>query len=439
MRTSSNDLPRTVLAVIFLGLLIAGAFWVLRPFLAALLWGGMIVIATWPLLQTVQRWLGGRRKLAVTAFTLILLLLFVVPLFFAVVAIVTHADDVAAYVKNYFASGLPAAPAWLAKLPLVGERLAAGWNQFSGSPLGELTGRLTPYLGNMASWFAGQVGGIGKLFVQFLLTVVVAAVFWSSGETWSRGIRRFARRLGGEQGDQMVVLAAGAVRGVALGVVVTAFVQSALAGLGLALAGIPLAALLTVVAFLLCIAQAGPLFVLLPAVVWLFYQDRTGWAVFLLVWSLEVGTLDNFLRPVLIRKGADLPLLLIFAGVLGGLMSFGLVGLFIGPVLLAVALKLLEAWIDGEPQVTSASAGATTVGSAADFAVAVPIPKGASENRVARIIRDTLAQKLDPKRFHVEVDDGEDVLVKAKGGQKDFTITLVSNTVKAVRIVLDRE
>ena len=349
MRSVPNDLPRTVLAVLFLGLLAAGTFWVLRPFLGALLWGAMIVIATWPLLLRLERWLGGRRRLAVTALVLALLLLFLLPLFAAVGALVTHADEIGAYARELFADGLPTAPAWLARVPLAGPAAAQAWNGFAGSPLGELADKVTPYLGNVSSWFAGQVGGLGKLLVQFLLTVVIAAVLWSSGESWAGGIRRFARRLGGEEGEKSVILASQAVRGVALGVVVTALVQSALSGIGLAIAGIPFASLLTVVIFILTIAQLGPLLVLLPATGWLFYQGSTGWGVFLLVWSLVVGTMDNVLRPMLIRKGADLPLLLVVAGVLGGLMSFGLVGLFIGPVLLAVAMKLLQAWIDGEP------------------------------------------------------------------------------------------
>ena len=160
---------------------------------------------------------------------------------------------------------------------------------------------------------------------------------------------RFARRLGGDEGGRVVILAGQAVRAVALGVVVTALAQAALAGIGLAIAGVPFAAPLTVVMFLLSIAQLGPLPVLVPAVAWLYFQEATGWGTFLLVWSIVVGTMDNFLRPVLIRKGADLSLLLVFAGVLGGLMSFGLVGLFIGPVVLAVAQKLVAAWLAAEP------------------------------------------------------------------------------------------
>ena len=133
---------------------------------------------------------------------------------------------------------------------------------------------------------------------------------------------------------------------IALGVVVTAIVQSLLAGLGLLIAGIPFAAALTTVAFILCIAQVGPLLVLGPAVGYLFWSGQTGWGVFLLVWTIVVGTMDNFVRPFLIKKGADLPLVLVFAGVLGGLMTFGLIGIFVGPVVLAVAHTLLEAWAD---------------------------------------------------------------------------------------------
>jgi predicted PurR-regulated permease PerM len=156
--------------------------------------------------------------------------------------------------------------------------------------------------------------------------------------------------LAGERGEQAVVLASQAIRGVALGVVVTALVQSVLGGIGLAIAGVPLAPVLTALMFMLCIAQLGPILVLAPAVAWMYWSGDNAWATFLLVWTLIVGSLDNFLRPFLIKKGADLPLLLILAGVIGGLIAFGLVGIFIGPVVLAVGYTLIDAWVDqGRP------------------------------------------------------------------------------------------
>jgi predicted PurR-regulated permease PerM len=142
------------------------------------------------------------------------------------------------------------------------------------------------------------------------------------------------------------VLAGQAIRGVALGVVVTAVGQSGLAGIGLAIAGVPFAGALTVLALVLCIAQVGPILVLLPAIVWLYGSGQAGWGTFLLVWTIPIVTLDNVVRPILIKKGADLPLLLIFTGVIGGLVSFGLIGIFVGPVVLAVSHTLLEAWVD---------------------------------------------------------------------------------------------
>jgi len=130
--------------------------------------------------------------------------------------------------------------------------------------------------------------------------------------------------------------------------VVTALAQSVLGGVGLAIVGVPFAAVLTAVMFMLAIAQVGPLIVLVPAVAWLYWSSSAGWGTFLLVWTLVVGAMDSFLRPVLIRKGADLPLLLIFSGVVGGLIAFGLIGIFVGPVVLAVSYTLLSAWVDDE-------------------------------------------------------------------------------------------
>ena len=146
-----------------------------------------------------------------------------------------------------------------------------------------------------------------------------------------------------------MILAGQAIRGVAMGVGVTAVVQTLLGGIGMAMAGVPYAGALSAVMLMLCIAQVGPSLVLFPAVAWMYYEGMHGWATFLLVWSLMVASIDNFLRPLLIRRGADLPLLLIFAGVIGGLLGFGLIGIFVGPVVLAITFTLMQSWVDETP------------------------------------------------------------------------------------------
>ncbi|MGC4000802.1 MAG: AI-2E family transporter [Anaeromyxobacter sp.] len=194
-------------------------------------------------------------------------------------------------------------------------------------------------------WIAASAGGLGAAVVQLLLTVVISAILWSSGEAAARGVLRFLRRLAGDQGEKVGVLAAKAIRAVALGIVVTALAQTLLAGVGLAVAQVPHASVLTAVAFVLCIAQLGPMLVLAPTAIWLFSTGAPVRGTLLLVFAVVAGLLDNVLRPVLIRKGADLPLLLIMAGVIGGLFAFGVVGLFVGPVLLAVTWTLLSSWV----------------------------------------------------------------------------------------------
>ena len=348
-RPGGRDLTRTTLAVLFLGLLLATSLWVLRPFLGPTVWATMVVVATWPMMLRLQKLLWGRRSLAVTVMTLLLLLLFVVPLVLAIVTIVSNADRLVDWAQVAATYKLPdEPPAWLGQLPVVGGMAEKAWHQASELGLRDLLPRLSPYAGELTKWFVAQVGSIGVLLLQFLLTVVIAAVMYSNGEAAASLVRRFAQRLAGERGADVVTLAGGAIRGVALGVGVTAFVQALLGGLGVALAGVPFATLLTALMFMLCIAQVGPMPVLLGAAAWVFYDGSTGWAIFLVVWALVVGTLDNFLRPWLIKMGADLPLLLIFAGVIGGLFAFGLVGIFVGPLMLAVGYTLLEAWMDDE-------------------------------------------------------------------------------------------
>jgi predicted PurR-regulated permease PerM len=349
MAGTQRDVTRTLLGVIFIGALIVASFWILRPFLAAAIWATMIVVATWPVMLWFQARLWSRRSLAVVVMTVILLLLFVVPLTLAIGTIVANADEIGAQLKALTGFRMPAPPDWVATLPFVGAKLVLAWEQAAVAGVEGLLARLTPYAGSATTWFVARAGNVGFLFVQFLLTLVLAALMYARGEAVAQGVERFGHRLAGERGENAVRLAGQAIRSVALGVVVTAVAQSALGGIGLAIAGVPFAGLLTAAMLLLCIAQVGPTPVLVPAVIWLYWTGQTAWATLLLVTTVVVVTMDNVVRPLLIKRGADLPLLLIFAGVIGGLLAFGLVGIFVGPVVLAVAYTLLEAWIgDGE-------------------------------------------------------------------------------------------
>ncbi|MGE5347481.1 MAG: AI-2E family transporter YdiK [Acidithiobacillales bacterium] len=348
MNEPRADLPRTVLAVLFLGLLIASSLWILSPFLIAVVWATLIAVATWPLMLSLERLLWGKRKLAVAVLTIALLSVVMVPFLAGVVAIVKNVDAIAGFAQKLSTRQLPPAPAWLEKIPVMGAKAADTWNHGAEIGLPALLKEASPYLSGGAYWFTERIGAVSALVATFLLTVIITAVMYATGESAVAGVKAFFRRLAGEKGEASVDLAGGAIRAVAMGVIVTALAQSLLAGLGLLIAGVPFVGLLTAIMFVLAIAQIGPLPVLLLVVIWSYSTQGSGWGTFLLVWSIVAGTVDNFLKPVLIKKGADLPLLLIFAGVIGGLISFGLIGIFVGPVVLAVTYTLVQAWVRGE-------------------------------------------------------------------------------------------
>lgn len=352
--TATQDLARTTLGLVALAAMIIGTLWVLRPFLAAVIWATTVVVATWPLMRAAQVVLGGRRSLAVTVMTLVLLLFLIVPLSLAVTVLVANSEVIIGWATSLGSLSLWAPPPWLERLPLIGSRLSAKWQEVVENP--EATSaNLAPYARSVVGWFLSLLGGVATLFVEFLLTVAVAAMLYARGEGAANFLLRFARRLAGMRGERSIRLAGQAIRGVALGVVVTALVQAGLAALGLLAAGVPFAAVLTALITMLCIAQLGPLPVLLPAVGWLYWKGDAGWGSALLVWTIVVTGIDNVLRPILIRRGADLPLPLVIAGVIGGLIGFGVVGIFIGPVVLAVTYTLLVDWVQsGEPEAGAA-------------------------------------------------------------------------------------
>jgi predicted PurR-regulated permease PerM len=346
MPVPPRDLTRATLTLLVIGGLILCSLWVIRPFLPATIWATTIVVATWPLLLRIRAALWHSRTLAVAVTTLVILLVFVVPFWLAVATILRHAGQLTNLAQSAVAFRFPGVPAWLGNLPLLGPSIAAFWRgEIESTGLATLAPRLAPYAGRLTAWSVDLVGSFGLLIVQFLLTVVIAAAIQANGETAAQLVMRFGHRLAGSRGQQMVVLAGDAVRAVAIGVTVTALAETLIGGLGMALTGVPLAGVLTALMFVCCVAQAGPGIVLIPAVIWMYVFSSVGAATLLLAISIVAITVDNLLRPFLIRKEADLPMLLVLAGVIGGLAAFGIVGIFLGPAVLAVSYTLLLAWV----------------------------------------------------------------------------------------------
>lgn len=346
--SSRADLTRTLLLIGAFGSLVGGSLYVLRPFLLPLVWATILVTATWPGFLKLERRLAGRRRIAVGIAATAMLVVIVVPVLLAVMTIARHADKIAVWSQELREFHVPAPPEWAMQGPFETAGLGERWAAAHAATPAEIQAELAPRLRSVGTFLAHQVSGVGWLVINFFLMMAFAGVLFADGEHAAKEVRRFAHRLGGDRGDAAVVLAGNAIRAVALGVGVTAVVQSAIAGLGLLIAGVPFAGLLTAIIFVLCIAQLGPTIVLVPVVASYFMHGHTGRGAFLIVVLVLAASLDNVLRPLLIKRGADLPLLLIFLGVIGGMLAFGIVGLFIGPVVLSVSYALYNAWVTVE-------------------------------------------------------------------------------------------
>jgi predicted PurR-regulated permease PerM len=346
MTQPATDLTRTTIAVLTILALMASSLYIVQPLFGAFIWAVMIVVATWPWLKSLERLLWGRRGLAVTVMTLGLFLLFAVPIGLAVGAVVSRVGQMESGGLSQIQ--VPPPPDWVQRVPAVGSKIDAAWREVASGQV-DLATKVQPYFRTVLSWLGRKAGSFLGLLIQLIVIVVSAAVLYANGEIAAGGVLRFARRLAGERGDQVVRLAGQAVRGVALGVVVTAVLQTVVSGSALWIAGVPSAGFLTALIFLLCVAQIGPALVLFPAVGWLYWSGQSGRGTMLLVLAILAVTMDNVIRPILIKKGADLPLALVFIGVIGGLIAFGLIGIFVGPVVLAVTYTLLESWVQELP------------------------------------------------------------------------------------------
>jgi predicted PurR-regulated permease PerM len=323
--------------------LIAGCLTVLRPFIVAIVWAAILVVATWPLYQRVERWTSGRRSLAAALMTTGLAAALLLPLIVLGAKLTDNVVQFTDTVRSAMATGLPPPPASLREIPLVGSWLEASWLTASRDA-DSFRAMIQDYVGPLRAWLLGRGADLLQGMLQLSLSLITSFFFFRDGPAIRRTADAIIGRISGGPPRRFSETAGSTISGVVYGVLGTALAQAVLAALGYWVAGVPGALFLGFLSFFLSLIPAGLAAIWLPVAVWLMAQGESEWAVFVAIWGFLVGTLDNFLRPYLIRHGSDLPFLLVLLGVIGGAVSFGLVGIFLGPTLLALAYGLLQEW-----------------------------------------------------------------------------------------------
>ncbi len=331
-----------VAAIVAMTLLAVGCLVVLRPFVSAILWATVLSYTTWPLLLRLERWMGGRRVLAALVMTTLIALVMVLPF---VVAGVTLAENVSRLEELFriLQGGLPlTAPRWVGGLPWIGPAAERAWPGFA-QDTGWISNTLKTAGLGAGKWLLTHGIDFAKGIMQLVLSVVIVFVFYRDGERVTARIAAGAQRIAGDVSQRLLQVAGSTVRSVVYGIIGTALAQAIAAALGFWMAGVPSPFLLGLLTFVMALIPAGPPFVWVPAVLWLFHAGQFGWGVFLAVWGfLVISGIDNLVRPYLISRGSNLPFVIVLLGVIGGVLAFGFIGLFLGPVLLSVGYALLR-------------------------------------------------------------------------------------------------
>lgn len=335
---------KNIARITLVTLLALGCFLILRPFIAAILFAAIVCVTTWPLHLWLLARLGDRPALASSLMTLLLMLVVLVPMIFLAASLADAMPLLVGKLRTFFEHASVTPPDWLRRIPLVGEQLDDYWHKLAENR-DELHSLLKQFYEPTRKLLTSIVTLTGEGLLQLVLVLFIAFFFYRDGAALAARLQSGSRSLGGELGGQMLDLTRGTVMGVMVGIVGTAAAQALVALVGFLIAGVPGAMLLSAAIFFLSMVPVGPPLIWGGAAFWLYDQGQTGWAVFMVVWGVAViSSIDNFVKPLLISRTASLPILLIALGVFGGIIAFGFIGIFLGPVLLALGLVLAEKW-----------------------------------------------------------------------------------------------
>jgi predicted PurR-regulated permease PerM len=343
MNTLRSKLEQN-LGWILLALLLGGCLLVMRPFFSALLWAGVLSFSSWPLYRRLLKVLGGRRTLAALLMTLGMICVILLPFVVVGFTLADNVQQLTTATRRWVDAGPPAPPAWLARVPVIGQPTTDTWQSLAADSAALLE-EAKRFIEPVGSWLLKAGLKLGGGLLELALSILVTFFLLRNGLAVADRLTVSVGRIAGERGKHLLEVAGNTVRGVVYGILGTALVQAVMAGIGFLIAGVPGAALLALLTFFLSVVPVGPPLVWLPAALWLFHQGSTGWGLFMVVWGMGVSTVDNFVKPWLISQGSAMPFLLIFFGVVGGALTFGFIGVFIGPTLLAVGYRLVEEWV----------------------------------------------------------------------------------------------
>lgn len=339
-------LNRIIEAAIRIGLLAWLALWcfeIARPFLVAIVWGIIIAVAAYPAYARLEAGTGGRRALAATVFTALMLVVLVVP---SVMLAGSLANGVQ-QLSSAFQSGtlhVPPPPERVAGWPLIGRELHEFW-ALAAVDAQEAVKEAGPFLKDVGRWLLSFAAGAGLGLLQFVIAIVIAGVLLAHAEAGGRIMRAVAERLSPEQGLGYADTAEKIVRSVASGILGVALLQGLLCGMGFLVAGVPAAGLLTIICIIFGVVQIGVVIVLIPVTIYLFSTASITTAVAFLIYAIIVAPLDNILKPILLGRGVKLPMVVVFIGAIGGFIRYGIIGLFIGAVIFTLGYGLLIAWL----------------------------------------------------------------------------------------------
>ena len=351
---SANHPPKDKLYVtralevtIHVGLVVLLLFWCFRiaqPFIQIFVWGIIIAIAIFPVYRSLRSALGGRNKLAAMLVTLLLLIILIVPSLMFAGSLVETAQKLSA---GLFKGSLniPPPQAAIKSWPVIGETLYDFWH-LSSENLTSAVSKIAPHLKVFGLWLLNTAAGAGFGIVSFVISIVIAGVLLASEDRGVQVARAIAVRLAGERGIEFVQLSGATVRSVARGILGVAIIQAILAGLGCLVVGVPGSGLWALLVLILAVVQLPTILILGPIIIYVFYTASTVPAVLFAIWSILVGGCDSFLKPILMGRGVDVPMLVVFIGAIGGFILNGIIGLFIGAIILSLGFKLFQVWLN---------------------------------------------------------------------------------------------